>query len=399
MKLKLVSVSTFSVSQVASTLLAPRLQQQHFVLLIHLIQQAMDPTWMHFIFDVTSPITYECCKFTCMVESVIELTCAWNSHIDKSMDINTFGIDNRFFKWIYLNLQSLFALIITIFMKILYFFIQFNVNYDLCNYSQSYYKIIYCYHYSFIFIALSMIISLIKMIRWMMFESIMFAHQYLNITDDENNLHANTNDTQPTINKKMDLYHHDCGILNSILMYFFGDIYSIYIVYQLIYYLYILKIFIIGQFSIIIIILQACTLILNYIQTQTMQYQSNAVNFIVLIDTSIVRFLIDVLVFKLVLLMVIVSITLIYHTICVNRNHYHYNQDWNIIVQGKFLCVLFNWWISCCMQCHIHCNWTFTSRYCWFGCIDDYNIDNIPRNRDRWFISRFGNGHTCTWYW
>ena len=74
-----------------------------------------------------------------------------------------------------MNLKSLFALIITLFVILLYVwnldynesFIEWIVNDD--------YKIID--RYLFICSALTMI----KMIRWIMFESIIFAQEYLNI--------------------------------------------------------------------------------------------------------------------------------------------------------------------------------------------------------------------------
>ena len=143
--------------------------------------------------------------FRCLFDSAI--VCAGNSHIDESMDINTFDIDNQFINWMNLNLQSSFALIITVFMKVLYFLIQLNESFigwivddDRYNLYLSYYKIIYCY--SFIIIALTMIILWIKLIRQIsLFESILFAEEYLNVIDDENNLDADTKETQPTIGK------------------------------------------------------------------------------------------------------------------------------------------------------------------------------------------------------
>ena len=153
-------------------------------------------------------------------------------------------------------------------MILLYFFIRLNesfigwiVNDGWYNYNQSYYKIFYCY--SFIFSALTMIILWLKMIRWIIFESIIFAQEYLNIINDENNLDEDKNDTESTIDKKMDFYG-DCGIINCILMYCIGGISSLCFIYQLVDYLFILKIFIGGHFLIIMIILMAYALILNY---------------------------------------------------------------------------------------------------------------------------------------
>ena len=214
-----------------------------------------------FLFDVANPTIYEPCQFMsseatvkCMFDSVITLIYSGNSHMDETMDINAFYFDNWFIKCIYLNLESVFALIITLFVILLYFFIRLNesfigwiVNDDWYNYNQSYYKIVYCY--LCIFISLTMIILWIKMIKWIIFESIMFAQEYLNIINGKNNL-----DTESTIDKKMDLYD-DCGIINCIVLYCIGGICSIYIIYQLIYYLDILQIFIIDQFFMIMIVL------------------------------------------------------------------------------------------------------------------------------------------------
>ena len=204
-----------------------------------------------------------------------------------------------------------------------------------------------------------MIILWIKMIRWIMFEPIVFAQEYLNIINDENNLDADTNDTQSTIDKKMDLYD-DCGIINCILMYCIGVIYSIYIIYQLSYYLYILQIFIIGHFFIIIIVLLAYALILNYArsiiynQFYCLNYYFNCLVF----NCNHV--------FKLTLLMVILSIILSYHAIGINNNDYQYNQDSNTAIQGKiiFVCVLFDHGQQnvCINYCVRHLRLAFTTK-------------------------------------
>ena len=109
----------------------------------------MGSTWTSFLFGVASPIIYEPCKFRsskstakCMFDNVIAMICSGNPNMDDKVAINTFYINNWFIKWMYLNLVSLFALIITVFMILLYFFIRLNeslirwiVNDDLYNYN------------------------------------------------------------------------------------------------------------------------------------------------------------------------------------------------------------------------------------------------------------------------
>ena len=218
-------------------------------LTIQFIQQAMSPSIDDFLVGVAIPIIYEPCKFrcsksivkcACMFDTVIAMICSGNSRMDENIDINTFYVDNWFINWIYSNVESPFAPIITVFMILSYVFILSNqsfigwiVNDNWFSYYQSYYKIIYCY--SFIFSALAMIILWIKVIRLIMFESIIIAQKYFNIVNDENNLDADTNDTEYSIGQKMDLYDH-CGTIDYNLMYCISDIYSIYIIYKLIYY-------------------------------------------------------------------------------------------------------------------------------------------------------------------
>ena len=105
------------------------------------------------------------------------------------MDINTFDNNNWFINCIHLNLESIFALVISIFMIILCFLIQLNewiLNDDLYKYYHSYYKVIWCFW--FIFIALTMIILWIQMIRLTIIESIKFAETYLLSINDTDNL-------------------------------------------------------------------------------------------------------------------------------------------------------------------------------------------------------------------
>ena len=103
---------------------------------IHFISQTMGAIWTYFMYGVASPIIYKPCKFRCskstvksMFDDVIAMICFGNSHIDEKVEINTFYINNWFIKWIYLNLESLFALIITVFMILLYFFIRLNESF------------------------------------------------------------------------------------------------------------------------------------------------------------------------------------------------------------------------------------------------------------------------------
>ena len=252
-----------------------------------------------------------------------------NSRMDENVDINTFYVDNWFIKCIYLNLESLIGLIITVFMIALLFLIQLNqsffgwiVNDGQYNYYPSYYKVFCCS--LFIFIALTIIILWIKLIS--LFESISFAEEYLSNINDTNKLDKDVDETDLTIDKKMDLCD-DCTLVNGNLTHCIGCIYSIYIIYDLIYCSYISNILIIFQFFIIIIVLMAYVLILTYIYTQTMQYQSYTVDFTVLIIISIVWFLIGIIKLKLVLWMTIVCTISIYHSICINYNDYHYIHD------------------------------------------------------------------------
>ena len=84
----------------------------------------------------------------------------------------------------------------------------------------------------------------------------------------------------------MDLYD-DCRLINCVFNVFIGGIYSIFIIYQLIYYLYISDNFIIDQFFIIMVILMVYALIFNYLYTQTMRSQSLVLNFMLLITIMI----------------------------------------------------------------------------------------------------------------
>ena len=309
---------------------------------------------MRFIFDVTGPTIYESYKFMftksnvkCMFDCVIAMIyiCSGNPHMDENMDIDTFYIDNQCIKCIYLNPASLFALMLTAFMTILQFLIRLNdheslagwiVNDNWHNYYQSYYKRIYCY--SSIFIALAMITLWLKMTRLIMFESILFADEYLHISNDENNFNVGRNETDLTIDKTMDLYD-DCAFINSNLMHFIGGIYSTYIIYQLIYYLYISQKFIIDQLFIIMIVLVAYALILNHIYIQQQCDVNHTINLTVSTVFPIAWFLIVIMEFKLVLLMVVVSTTL-YHAIRINSDDDRENQDSNTAVRGKILCLV-----------------------------------------------------------
>ena len=105
---------------------------------------------------------------------------------------------------------------------------------------------------------------------------------------DQDNLDADTDETDSiiAIDDTMDLYDY-CTFINCNLTCNIDGIYSIYAICQLIYYLYIAEISIIGQFSIIKIGLIVYESILNYIFAQTMQSQMYT---IVLIIVSIVWF-------------------------------------------------------------------------------------------------------------
>ena len=139
---------------------------------------------MNFVFDAASLLIYEtrksmCSKSitNCLFHYIIIIIYSDTSHIAKNIDINTFYINNQFITMTCLNYESLLALIIALFtiMTLLCFLTRLNesfaeliTNDDGYNYYQSYYKIIY--RYSFICIALTMIIS--STCRWIIFESI-----------------------------------------------------------------------------------------------------------------------------------------------------------------------------------------------------------------------------------
>ena len=269
----------------------------------------------------------------CMFDHVIDIICFGNSHMDENMDINTFYMNNWFIKRMYLNLESLFALNIAVSMTLLCIFIRLYESFirqivgdDWYNYYQSYYKIIYCY--------LFVLTMRIEMIGLIIMEPIVFAQEYLHIINDKNNLH--TDKTDSTIDKKMDLYD-DCRLISGNLIYCIDSNYSSYIIYQLVYSLYPSNIFIIAHFFIIMIVLLAYTLILNYIYTKTMQDKSYTNNFTVLIIMSIVWFLIAIMSFQLTLLMVVLYTVLIYHAIGIINDYYHYDQDSNTNVQDKII--------------------------------------------------------------
>ena len=105
------------------------------------------------------------------------------------------------------------------------------------------------------------------------------------------------------------------------------------------YCMYTAKIFIIGQFFIIMIVLIVYESIFHYISAQTMESPLYTINLIVLSAISFVWFLIVVSQFKVASLTVILSAILLYCAIWIDLKDYDCDQhsNANLNVQGNIL--------------------------------------------------------------
>ena len=98
------SVSTFSVLQEINKFCF-KTAAKAFISRVHFIEQAMDPTWTYFLFNVASATIYNLCTLMCskstakcMFDSVIAMICSGKSHMDEKLGINTFYLDNLLIK-------------------------------------------------------------------------------------------------------------------------------------------------------------------------------------------------------------------------------------------------------------------------------------------------------------
>ena len=209
--------------------------------------------WMYFRFDVAWFTIYEACKFrtsestaTCMFDVLIAMIYLCNLHIDYYIDMYTLYMDIQvidYVYYVYSNLESKLAIIITIFIRLSLMFSQLNesngnciVNDNCSNCNESYYKFI-IYGFSLVFICLTELLLWIKAFTWMIYQAIEYKKKDLDIISKKFISSANESSIviDAAANKMIKSFRY-CVSFHYISTLIIGFVHSIYLTYQLIYY-------------------------------------------------------------------------------------------------------------------------------------------------------------------